>query len=98
MKFFTNLFLIFFISLAAYLLLNEKTGLKKRLSLKRASEVSGSPSKKLRQAPKRDPYLFEIQRQRINSETIYKFQSNKNNESYDLHESDLDRFGKLRPL
>lgn len=98
MKLFTNLFLIFFISLAAYLLLNEKTGSRKRINIKKATKISNSASKKLKQVPKRDPYLFEIQRQRINSETIYKFQSNKNNESYNLHESDLDGFSKVKPL
>lgn len=93
MKLFTNLFIVLFISVAAYLVLNEKAEPTKRIKTKRAVAISGSISKKIGQIPARDPFLFEIQRQRINSETIYKFQSNDTKESYELHESDLDRFG-----
>ena len=93
MKLFTNLFLIIFISFAAYLLLNEQSVLSKRLRGKKEAEISSSTSKVKRQIPVRDPFLFEIQRQQINSETIYKFQSNKSNKSYELHESELDKLG-----
>lgn len=93
MKFFANVFVIFFISFATYLLLNEKGGFSKRPHVKRVAEITGSSSRMIGQKPSRDPFPFEIQRQRINSETVYKFQSNDSGESYELEESDLDKFG-----
>lgn len=93
MKFFTNVFIVLFISLAAYLLLNEKGVITKKTPTKRVAEITGSNSKLIGQRPARDPFPFELQRQRINSETVYKFQSNDSGESYELEESDLDKFG-----
>ena len=93
MKFFTNLFLFLFITFAAYLLLNEKTVLTKRSQIKKISRISGSTSKIIGQRLTQDLSTFELQRQRINSEAVYKFQSLNSGESYELDDSDLDKFG-----
>ncbi len=77
--------------------MNEKTGQAKRIRAKRVVEISGLTPKKTgripARVPERDLFLFEIQRQRINDETIYKFHSNDTNESFELGESDLDKRG-----
>lgn len=91
MKVLVNIGLVLFIALAGYLLLNEKGAHKS--SPKRVAVITGSSSKLIGQRPSRDPFPFELQRQRINSETVYKFQSNDSGESYELEESDLDKFG-----
>lgn len=91
MKFFANVFLILFISLSAYFLLNERTFYKKKA--KPVSMISGTTSRIIGQRPSRDLHPFELQRARINNETVYKFQSNKSGESYELEDSDLDKFG-----
>lgn len=93
MKFFTNIFLFFFITFAAYLLLNEKAGSVKGPQVKRVAEITGSSSKVIGQKNTNDPFPFELQRQRINNETIYRFESNDSAESYELEESDMDKFG-----
>lgn len=91
MKFLTNLGVFLFLVLTAYLLLNERTGHIR--SPKRVAVISGSSSKLIGQMPSRDLRPFELQRQRMDSETIYKFQSNKTGVSYELEEKDLDKFG-----
>lgn len=91
MKVLTNVVVILFIVFAGYLLINERGVLRK--SPKRVAVISGSSSKLIGQKPSRDLMPIELQRQRINNETVYKFQSNDSNESYELEESDLDKFG-----
>ena len=86
MKFFVNVSLIVFLTLAAYLLLNENNRSRRPVT------ISGSTSKLIGIRPNHELMPFELQRARINSETIYRFQSNKSGESYELHESDLDKF------
>jgi len=92
MKVLANVGVILFLVLAGYILMNEKSGLSK--SPRRASVIiSGSSSKLIGQKPSRDLMTLELQRQRINNETVYKFQSNDSGEAYELEESDLDKFG-----
>lgn len=91
MKVLANVGVILFIVLAGYLLINEKGMLRK--TPKRVAVITGTSSKLIGQKPSRDLMPFEIQRQRITSETTYKFQSNDSGESYELHETDLDKFG-----
>lgn len=93
MKFFTYVFIFAFISLAAYLLLNEKSRSTKHLQVKRIIEIKSSTRKRIGQIPNYNPSILELQRQRIRSETVYRFQSNDTSESYELDESDLDKFG-----
>lgn len=91
MKALGNVGVILFLILAGYILLNEKSDLRK--SSKRVAVISGSSSKLIGQKASRDLMPFELQRQRINNETVYKFQSNDSNVSYELEESELDKFG-----
>lgn len=91
LKFTANIFITFFLVLAGYILINERSVLES--SAKRQTIISGSSSKLIGQRPGRDLMPFEIQRQRIHNETIYKFQSSDSGESYELEESDLDKFG-----
>ena len=86
MKFFVNVGLIIFLTLAAYLLLNENNRARKPVT------ISGSTSKLIGIRTNHELMPFELQQMRINSETIYRFQSTKSGESYELHESDLDKF------
>jgi hypothetical protein len=72
--------------------LNEKTR-NTQPHVKRVAEITGSSSKLIGQKNVRDPFPYELQRQRINNGTVYKFQSNHSGESYELEESDLDKFG-----
>lgn len=90
MKILVNVGVFLFIALAGYLLINERGA---RKPVKSVAVITGSSSKLIGQRPSRDPFPFELQRQRINSETVYKFQSNDSGESYELEESDLDKFG-----
>lgn len=92
MKFFANVFVFGFIVLAGYLLLHEK-GASRPVTVKRVAEITGTTRKLIGQRPSRDLYPFELQRQRIESETTYKFQSNSSGESYELQDSDMEKFG-----
>jgi hypothetical protein len=90
MKALANVGVTVFLILAGYILINEKGILRK--SPKRVAVISGSSSKLIGQKSSRDLMPFELQRQRINNETVYKFQSNNSGEFYELEESDLDKF------
>lgn len=76
-------------ALAIYLLLNEKQILgearPKKLSPASLSKIIGEKKG-------RDLEPFELQRQRINDESVVTFKSTDNDETYELHEDELAEF------
>lgn len=91
MKVLANVSVFLFLIFAGYILINEKGSFRK--SPKRVAVISGSSSKLIGQKASHDLMPMDLQRQRINNETVYKFQSNDSGESYELEESDMDKFG-----
>ncbi|AUN97031.1 hypothetical protein C0V70_02700 [Bacteriovorax stolpii] len=78
-----------FMALAIYLLLHEKEfmGESRHRKLQPVSK-----SKIIGQRQERELQPFELQRQRINNEAIFKFENSDTNETYEFREDEMAEF------
>ncbi|MBY0413473.1 MAG: hypothetical protein K2Q18_04880 [Bdellovibrionales bacterium] len=95
-KIFILTFLVLFMCGAVYLLFNEGKSKSKHVRESRgyyAKFISEKPKSMIkRSSPTRELRPFELQRQRINSESIYHFEDTESKESYEMDETELEKF------
>jgi hypothetical protein len=84
-KFFTIIALIGFMGISTYLLLNER-------KVKRTALKPISTSKRIGEKTRADFPAYELQRQRIEETTVYKFESKNKEDNYELDEDQLNEF------
>jgi hypothetical protein len=93
-KFFAIFGLTLFMCGAIYLLLNENKFLKTSRKKHQNKNLVVSISKKIGEKRRQDFTPYELQRMRINAESVIHFESTKTSESYELDESELEEFSK----
>ncbi len=87
MKFLAVLSFVSFMVISVYVLLNEKTVLSAH---KKVENFKSVRAKKIGEIHRSDTQAYELQRQRINETTIYKFESLEKGESFEMDEDDMN--------
>ena len=77
--------------ISVYLLLNEKNMANPHANVAGFKPVK---AKKIGEHIRQDFPVYELQRQQIKSQTIYKFEAENKKDSYELDEEELDAFSR----